>query len=216
MGQGVYTSMPMLIAEELNVDIRKIKVAIAPPNAKLYGNALLGGPQLTGGSTSVRDGWEKLRIAGAQVREMLITAAADKWKVDRCHAHGRERHGAPAPAARRRPTASSPQRRRKLPVPEKVALKDPKDFTHRRQAHQAPRHAGQGQRHGRVRHRREAAGHGLRVARAVPGDRRHGQELRRQPRRKAMPGVHRRRADPRRRRRRGRHLVAREEGARRR
>ncbi len=83
MGQGVYTSMPMLIAEELNVDIRKIKVAIAPPNTKLYGNALLGGPQLTGGSTSVRDGWEKLRIAGAQVREMLITAAADKWKVDR-------------------------------------------------------------------------------------------------------------------------------------
>src|SRR5512133_842363 len=42
MGQGVYTAMPMLIAEELNVDIRKIKVAIAPPNTKLYGNALLG------------------------------------------------------------------------------------------------------------------------------------------------------------------------------
>src|SRR5450755_2574309 len=83
MGQGVYTSMPMLIAEELNVDLRKIKVAIAPPNTKLYGNPLLGGPQLTGGSTSVRDGWEKLRVAGAQVREMLISAAADKWKVDR-------------------------------------------------------------------------------------------------------------------------------------
>ena len=82
MGQGVYTSMPMLIAEELNVDIRKIKVSIAPPNAKLYGNPLLGGPQLTGGSTSVRDGWEKLRVAGAQVREMLISAAAAKWKVD--------------------------------------------------------------------------------------------------------------------------------------
>jgi isoquinoline 1-oxidoreductase beta subunit len=83
MGQGVYTSMPMLIAEELNVDIRKIHVAIAPPNAKLYGNALLGGPQLTGGSSSVRDGWERLRVAGAQVREMLISAAAAKWNVDR-------------------------------------------------------------------------------------------------------------------------------------
>ncbi len=83
MGQGVYTSMPMLIAEELNVDLRSIKVAIAPPDAKLYGNALLGGPQLTGGSTSVRDGWEKLRIGGAQVREMLISAAADEWKVER-------------------------------------------------------------------------------------------------------------------------------------
>src|SRR4051812_42338444 len=83
MGQGVYTSMPMLIAEELNVDIGQIQVAIAPPNTKLYGNALLGGPQLTGGSSSVRDGWEKLRTAGAQVREMLLSAAADTWKVDR-------------------------------------------------------------------------------------------------------------------------------------
>ena len=81
MGQGVYTSMPMLIAEELNVDIRQIKVAIAPPNGKIYGNALLGGPQLTGGSTSVRDGWDKLRLAGAQVRMMLISAAAQKWNI---------------------------------------------------------------------------------------------------------------------------------------
>jgi len=81
MGQGVYTSMPMLIAEELNVDVNQIEVSIAPP-AAVYVNALLGA-QITGGSTSVRDGWEKLRIGGAQVREMLISAAADKWKVDR-------------------------------------------------------------------------------------------------------------------------------------
>ena len=79
MGQGVYTSMPMLIAEELNVDLKKIKVSFAPPDAKTYGNPLLGGPQLTGGSTSVRDGWEKLRVAGAQVREMLLSAASAKW-----------------------------------------------------------------------------------------------------------------------------------------
>src|SRR6195952_1957297 len=72
MGQGVYTSMPMLIAEELHVDVNKIKVDIAPPGA-VYVNSLLGA-QITGGSTSVRDGWEKLRVAGAQVREMLITA----------------------------------------------------------------------------------------------------------------------------------------------
>jgi isoquinoline 1-oxidoreductase beta subunit len=131
MGQGVYTSMPMLIAEELNVDLKTIKVAIAPPNAKLYGNPLLGGPQLTGGSTSVRDGWEKLRVAGAQVREMLISAAANKWNVDRSTLRaekgmvlwGTGTNGKKATYGSLAEAAS------KLPVPEKVAIKDPKDFT---------------------------------------------------------------------------------------
>ncbi len=128
MGQGVYTSMPMLIAEELNVDIRKVKVAIAPPNVKLYGNALLGGPQLTGGSTSVRDGWEKLRIAGAQVREMLITAAADKWQVDRSTLRA-ENGMVLGPNGKKATYGSLAAAASKLPLPEKVALKDPKDFT---------------------------------------------------------------------------------------
>ena len=79
MGQDVYTSMPMLVAEELEVDMDKIKVEFAPP-AEVYINALLGG-QLTGGSTSVRDAWEKLRKAGASARMMLIAAAADDWGV---------------------------------------------------------------------------------------------------------------------------------------
>ena len=79
MGQGVYTSMPMLIAEELNIDVTKIKVAAGAPNA-VYVNALLGA-MITGGSTSVREGYEKLRIAGAQVREMLVGAAAAEWGV---------------------------------------------------------------------------------------------------------------------------------------
>jgi isoquinoline 1-oxidoreductase beta subunit len=80
MGQDVYTSMPILVAEELEVDINKIKVEFAPP-AEVYINALLGG-QLTGGSTSVRDAWEKLRKAGASARMMLVAAAADQWGVD--------------------------------------------------------------------------------------------------------------------------------------
>ncbi len=66
MGQGVVMALPTLVAEELEVDLRKIKVDFAPPG-EVYINAMLGG-QLTGGSTSVRDGWEKLRIAGAQAR----------------------------------------------------------------------------------------------------------------------------------------------------
>jgi isoquinoline 1-oxidoreductase subunit beta len=128
MGQGVYTALPMLIAEELNVDFRKIKVAIAPPNAKVYGNPLLGGPQLTGGSTSVRDGWEKLRVGGAQVREMLISAAADKWKVDRSELTA-VNGTVIGPKGKKATYGQLAAAASKLPVPEKVAIKDPKDFT---------------------------------------------------------------------------------------
>src|SRR6266853_3488665 len=80
MGHDVDTSMPILVAEELDVDLSKVKVEFAPP-AEVYINALLGG-QLTGGSTSVRDAWEKLRKAGASARMMLVTAAANDWGVD--------------------------------------------------------------------------------------------------------------------------------------
>ncbi len=80
MGQDVYTSMPILVAEELEVDLNKVKIEFAPP-AEVYINALLGG-QLTGGSTSVRDAWEKLRKAGASARMMLVAAAASEWGVD--------------------------------------------------------------------------------------------------------------------------------------
>jgi isoquinoline 1-oxidoreductase beta subunit len=80
MGQGVATSMPMLVAEELDVDINKVKVEFAPP-AEVYINSLLGG-QITGGSTSVRDAWEKLRKAGASARMLLVAAAAQEWGVD--------------------------------------------------------------------------------------------------------------------------------------
>lgn len=80
MGQDVYTSMTMLVTEELEVDINKVKVEFAPP-AEVYINALLGG-QLTGGSTAVRDAWEKLRKAGASARMMLVAAAASEWGVD--------------------------------------------------------------------------------------------------------------------------------------
>lgn len=128
MGQGVYTSMPMLIAEELNVDLRKVKVRIAPPNAKLYGNPLLGGPQLTGGSTSVRDGWEKLRIGGAQVREMLISAAANQWNVDRSTLKAVDGMVI-GPNGKKASYGSLAADASKLPVPEKVSIKDPKDFT---------------------------------------------------------------------------------------
>jgi len=125
MGQGVYTSMPMLIAEELNVDIRTVKVEIAPPNA-VYVNSLLGA-QITGGSTSVRDGWEKLRTAGAQVREMLLSAAADEWKVDRATLKA-DNGFVTGPKGKKASYGHLAAAASKLPVPEKVALKDPSEF----------------------------------------------------------------------------------------
>lgn len=79
MGQGVYTALPTLIAEELSVDPAKIKVEAAPVGAE-YVNSLLGG-QITGGSASVRDAWEKLRLAGAEARQRLIAAAAKEWRA---------------------------------------------------------------------------------------------------------------------------------------
>jgi isoquinoline 1-oxidoreductase beta subunit len=79
MGQDVYTSLTMLLAEELDVDPRRVKVVQAGVDPA-YVNKMLGG-QLTGGSTSVRDAWEPLRQAGASARAMLVAAAAAQWKV---------------------------------------------------------------------------------------------------------------------------------------
>lgn len=125
MGQGVYTSMPMLIAEELNVDIAQIKVAIAPPGAA-YTNALLGA-QITGGSTSVRDGWEKLRVAGAQVREMLRVAAAARWDVDLDQVKA-DKGMLTAPKGKKATYGEMAEAAARQSVPAAPKLKDPKDF----------------------------------------------------------------------------------------
>ncbi len=125
MGQGVYTSMPMLIAEELHVKLSQIKVAIAPPG-EVYINSLLGG-QLTGGSTSVREGWEKLRIGGAQVRMMLISAAAAQWKLDAATLKA-EDGVVIGPGGLKATYGSLAAAAAKLPVPKDVVLREPKDF----------------------------------------------------------------------------------------
>ncbi len=125
MGQGVYTSMPMLIAEELNVPLSSVRVAIAPPGAA-YVNAMLGA-QITGGSTSVREGWEKLRVGGAQVREMLREAAAKKWNVPMAQVKA-EGGMLTGPAGQSATYGSLAGDAAKLKVPDKVALRDPKDF----------------------------------------------------------------------------------------
>jgi len=128
MGQGTYTSMPMLIAEELEVGLDQVRVEHAPANDKLYANPLIGF-QVTGGSTSVRSAWEPLRQAGAAGRIMLIAAAAHSWNVapDSCHAEkGQVIHSA---TGRKLSYGDLADKATTLPVPAKVALKDPKDFT---------------------------------------------------------------------------------------
>jgi isoquinoline 1-oxidoreductase beta subunit len=80
MGQGVYTALPMLLAEELEISLDAINV-VAAPVGDAYINPLNGG-QITGTSNSVQDAWDKLRMAGARARSMLIGAAAAQWRVD--------------------------------------------------------------------------------------------------------------------------------------
>ena len=125
MGQDVYTSMPMLVAEELEVDLNAVKVAFAPP-AEVYINSLLGG-QITGGSTSVRDGWEKLRKAGASARMMLVAAAADNWGVDasKCSAANGMISG---PGGKKATYGSVAAKAATMEVPKEVPLKPASQF----------------------------------------------------------------------------------------
>src|SRR5881398_3272960 len=127
MGQGTYTSMPMLLAEELEVELSQVRLEHAPPNDALYAEPLFG-VQETGGSTSVRGNWEPLRRAGATARTMLVSAAAQTWKVEpsSCRAaNGVVMHG---PTGRSLTYGALVDRAALLPVPSGVALKDPQDF----------------------------------------------------------------------------------------
>ena len=125
MGQGVYTALPMLLAEELEIDLARIEV-VAAPVGDAYVNPLNGG-QVTGTSNSIQDAWEKLRTAGAQARLMLIAAAARRWRVDPAEckaANGRVTHARGA-SLRYGELADAAS---KLPVPKDVQLKPAAQF----------------------------------------------------------------------------------------
>jgi isoquinoline 1-oxidoreductase beta subunit len=127
MGQGIYTGVAMVLAEELDADIKQVTLEHAPANEKLYANSAFG-IQATGGSTSLRAFWKPLRQAGASARAMLVQAAAQQWQVEPAScttANGEVTHkdsgrklsyGALATAA----GSQTP--------PKDVAPKDPKDF----------------------------------------------------------------------------------------
>jgi isoquinoline 1-oxidoreductase subunit beta len=129
MGQGTYTAIPMLIAEELEVDLKQVQVEHAPPNEKLYGNPLLAGVQATGNSNAIRAAWKPLREAGAAARTMLVAAAARRWNVDpaSCRAQrGEVLHELTGRRAKYGGLAADAAR---MPLPDSVVLKRPQDFT---------------------------------------------------------------------------------------
>jgi CO/xanthine dehydrogenase Mo-binding subunit len=127
MGQGTYTSMPMLLAEELEVGLDQVELEHAPPNDKLYANPLFG-DQETGASTSVKMFYEPLRRAGATARTMLVAAAAQTWNVDPASCQARKGVVIHAPTGRKLSYGALAEKAAGMPVPTQVALKEPKDF----------------------------------------------------------------------------------------
>lgn len=126
MGQGVYTSLPMLIAEELECDWKKIRVEAAPVNP-VYNHTEWGPMQATGGSTSIRSEWERFREAGATAREMLLAAAAKTWKVNKktCRAENGRVFDSSGRSLTFGDLAKTAAR---MPLPKQVNLKDPANF----------------------------------------------------------------------------------------
>lgn len=127
MGQGVMTSMPMLVAEELDADWKKIRTEWAPADPK-YGNPNFGGVQLTAGSNSVRSMWKILRQSGGAARSMLVAAAASSWGVDERSCSTENGEVIHAASGRRVRYGALVDKAATLPVPKDVVLKDPKDF----------------------------------------------------------------------------------------
>ena len=121
MGQGVYTSLPMLVAEELCCDWKRVTFR-ASPVAPEYNHAQFGPMMVTGGSSSVNSEWARLSLAGAAAREMLVAAAAQQWKVDpaACRAENGIIYG---PGAKQLSFGKLAARAAKLPVPKEPKLK---------------------------------------------------------------------------------------------
>ncbi len=128
MGQGTYTAIPMIIAEELDADFGKIELKHAPPNEKLYANPMLG-VQATGNSNSIRAFWKPLRLAGAATRAMLVQAAARQWQVDPASCTAANSVVTHAASGRSLGYGDLADAAAAIAVPQDPPLKDPKDFT---------------------------------------------------------------------------------------
>ena len=128
MGQGIYTALAMLIAEELEVPLARVTLAHAPPDAARYGNPRAGGGQITGGSNSIMGAWEPMRVAGATARSMLVSAAAQEWGVPAAECTVRSGLVSHPPSGRQLRYGQLTHVASRLPVPQQVALKPPHAF----------------------------------------------------------------------------------------
>ena len=127
MGQGVYTAIAMILAEELDADFPHVTLEHAPPNDKLYGNPVFG-LQVTGNSNSIRAWWTQLRKGGAGARAMLVQAAAQQWQVDPASCTAANGEVIHKESGRRLSYGELAQAAGSQTPPQDVALKDPNDF----------------------------------------------------------------------------------------
>jgi isoquinoline 1-oxidoreductase beta subunit len=129
MGQGAFTGLATILAEELDADWSQMRVESAPADASRYNNLLFGPMQGTGGSTSVPNSWDQLRRAGAMARAMLVAAAAREWSVPADEVRVARGVLSHAGTGRRATFGDLAAKASVLPPPVDVKLKDPKDFT---------------------------------------------------------------------------------------
>ncbi len=128
MGQGAYTSLPMLIAEEMEIGLDQVTLEAAPPDNALYADAI-NGEQATGTSATTMGFYDALRVAGATLRQMLVAAAAAEWKVppgDCAPSRATITHAASGRTLTYGDVADKAARR---PIPRHITLKPAKDFT---------------------------------------------------------------------------------------
>ena len=137
MGQGAYTGIATVVAEELDADWAKVRVESAPADASRYANTVFGKIQGTGGSSAMANSWTQLREAGGKARAMLLSAAAKNWRVPVSELTVEKGVVLHAGSQRQATFGSLVRTAASLPVPEAVQLKDPKDF--KLIGHQAPR-----------------------------------------------------------------------------
>src|SRR6266568_8117706 len=129
MGQGTYTGLPTLVAEELDADWSQMRAEGAPADAKQYNNLFWGEAQGTGGSTALANSYEQLRKAGAAARAMLVSAAAARWNVSASEISVSKGIVFHKPSGKRATFGELAADAATQAVPDDVRLKDPKDFT---------------------------------------------------------------------------------------